>query len=171
LKRGKVKDFVELADTFPGIITKEEAKEFDGHLAKAATYLEKASNPIKTASEEMKTKVKDATDLASTVTKLATDSWNILPQSPPLDSIAQTLKFTVVVNANASPNWTLVRFRGPAIGNNPFLNAQRTRTHTLELVLGAPATPGGRDLSEEQRRQLLSFRLEALRVLVLPNSF
>jgi hypothetical protein len=111
---------------------------------------------------ELSSRIKEAGEQAGVVSKAAKAAWDLLPHDTPLDSIAHSIKFTVTANVNASPNWNLVRFKGPS-GNNPFLSAQRQRIHTLELVLGAPGTPGGKDLSDEQRRQLFNMRLDELR--------
>jgi hypothetical protein len=118
--------------------------------------------------KEIETRTKDAEEFGKTAVKLANDALAELPQGAPLDSIAQTVKFTLAASASASPNWSLVRFRGPPAGNNPFLNLGRTRTHSLEVVLGPPATPGGKDLSDEQRRQLFNLRFDSAKVLIVP---
>jgi hypothetical protein len=119
--------------------------------------------------KELDQRVKDASELVTTTAKIANEAWAAMPQNTPLDSVAHTIKFTAVANANVTPNWSLVRFKGPGLGNTPFANATRTRYHTLDIVLGSPGTPGTKEMSEEQRRQLFNLRYEAARVLVIPT--
>jgi hypothetical protein len=113
-------------------------------------------------------RAKDAMEQAKQARDRATHAWNLLPRDPPLDSIAHSVRFTLAAGANATPNWSLVYFRGPGL-SPPFANAQRTRVHNLDVVLGAPAEAGGKELSDEQRRQLLNLRLDALRFLIVPT--
>lgn len=110
--------------------------------------------------KEVGTQVSAARDAAGA-------AWNLLPRDPPLDSIGHAVKFTVTTSANATPSWSLVRYKGPGV-TAPFANIQRTRVHTLELVLGAPAEPDGKALGDEQRRQLFNQKLDALRLFVVP---
>ena len=57
---------------------------------------------------------------------------------PPIDAISHQIQFIVVWNANATPNWTLVHFKGPGAGLGPFASATDTNTHTLTIVMGVP---------------------------------
>jgi hypothetical protein len=95
-------------------------------------------------------------------------AWDLLPHDAPLDSITHEIKFTVNVSANVNPNWTLVHFRGPG-QNPPFANAGTLRVHDLTIVLGEPDTPGGKDLSDEQRRQLLNAKIDSRGLLLIPQ--
>jgi hypothetical protein len=55
----------------------------------------------------------------------------------------------------------------------PFANAQRQHVHELTVVLGSPAEPGGKALSDEQARQLLYQKLDSLRqggAVILPTN-
>lgn len=110
---------------------------------------------------------KTASDLLAKAKASATASWELLPRDPPLDSIAHTAIFVVTAAANVTPNWTLVHFRGPGL-NSPLAAASRIRTNQLDVVLGAPATPGGKALSDEQNRQLFNLQLDALRRSFVP---
>jgi hypothetical protein len=58
---------------------------------------------------------------------------------PPIDSISHQVQFIVSWNASATPNWTLVSFKGPGPGSGAFLSGSRSDTHTLTIVLGSPA--------------------------------
>lgn len=116
---------------------------------------------------QLASRAKEAADQADSAKSAATAAWELLPRDPPIDSILHSVKFTVTASANATPNWMLERFRGPGL-SNPFASAQRQRIHELTIVLGAPAEPGGKALSDEQSRQLFNQRLDSLRLLVIP---
>ena len=92
----------------------------------------------------------------------ATEAWNLLPRDTPIDSIVHTVKFVVTMGASATPNFSLVRFKGPGL-TAPFLNASQIRTNQLDVVLGMPAVAGGKALSDEQNRQLFNIQLDQLR--------
>ena len=111
---------------------------------------------------------KRTNDQITKVKQQANAAWELLPRDPPLDSITHSVKFTVTTGVNATPNWTLVRFRGPG-QNSPFAMASRQRINQLDVVLGAPAEPGGKALSDEQKRQLDNLQLEALRARLIPQ--
>lgn len=122
--------------------------------------------------KEVADRMKDAGEQISSVKQAATAAWELLPRDAPLDSITHAVKFTVTASANVNPNWTLVRFRGPGL-NPPFATAQRQRVHELVIVLGSPSEPGGKGLSDEQRRQLLYQKLESFRqggLLIVPTN-
>jgi hypothetical protein len=110
-------------------------------------------------------RAKAASDQAKATREAADRIWELLPRDPPIDSITHSVKFTVVAGANVTPNWTLVRFRGPGL-SSPFARAERKRVHNLDVVLAAPQTPGSKTLSDEHVRQLLNLRLDALRSLL-----
>lgn len=86
-------------------------------------------------------------------------------KDPPLDSISHQVQFVVALNANVAPNWILARFRGPSASGN-LAAISRTKTHTLQVVLGAPQGEGRDKTSNEQARQLL--RQDLQRSLRLP---
>jgi hypothetical protein len=56
---------------------------------------------------------------------------------PPLDSISHQIQFIVALSGSVSPNWTLVKFRGPT-QSGTFASASRIRTHTLAVVMASP---------------------------------
>jgi hypothetical protein len=110
---------------------------------------------------------KTVTEQITKAKQTATAAWELLPRDPPLDSITHQAKFIVTAAANVTPNWTLVRFRGPGLVA-PLASASRMRTNTLDVVLGQPATPGGKALSDEQQRQLFNLQLDSLRARLVP---
>jgi hypothetical protein len=55
---------------------------------------------------------------------------------PPIDSISHQVQFVLALNANASPSWSLVRFKGPS-PNNGLVGGSHSNTHTLTIVMGA----------------------------------
>ena len=56
---------------------------------------------------------------------------------PPIDSISHQVQFIVGLTGSVSPNFTLVRFRGPAQSGS-LASAAWTRTHTLAIVMTSP---------------------------------
>jgi hypothetical protein len=91
--------------------------------------------------------------------------WKSIPQDSPIDSIGHQVQFIVVATGNATPNWTLVHFKGPGSSGN-FASLTDTRTHTLNIAMGAPS--GAVNASPEQERMLNNLQLDTLR---LPPSF
>jgi len=57
---------------------------------------------------------------------------------PPIDSISHQVQFILSFNGNASPGWTLVRFRGPGPSNG-LVSGSQSNTHTLTIVMGSSA--------------------------------
>jgi hypothetical protein len=55
---------------------------------------------------------------------------------PPIDSISHQVQFVLALSANASPQWSLVRFKGPS-PNNGLVGGSHSNTHTLTIVMGA----------------------------------
>jgi hypothetical protein len=123
---------------------------------------EKALNPLSA-------RLKDVGEQVSAAKDAAAAAWGLLPQDAPLDSISHTAKFTVTASVNATPNWTLDVIRGPGL-SSPFASLQRQRIHELIVVLGAPLKAGGKELSEEQRRQLINAKINSRGLVLLqPN--
>jgi hypothetical protein len=58
-----------------------------------------------------------------------------------LDTIAHQVQFIIVFNANATPTWTLVKFKGPGPASGSFASVTKTLTHTLTFVMGPPSSP------------------------------
>jgi hypothetical protein len=56
---------------------------------------------------------------------------------PPLDSISHQVQFVVGLSGSVSPNFTLVKFRGPAQSGS-LAAVSRLRTHTLAIVMASP---------------------------------
>jgi hypothetical protein len=56
---------------------------------------------------------------------------------PPLDSISHQVQFVVGLSGSVSPNFTLVKFRGPAQSGS-LAAMSRVRTHTLAIVMASP---------------------------------
>jgi hypothetical protein len=60
---------------------------------------------------------------------------------PPIDTISHQVQFIIVWNANATPSWTLVNFKGPSPSSGALFSATKTKTHTLNIVIGPPSSP------------------------------
>ncbi|MEH2546003.1 hypothetical protein V1283_002648 [Bradyrhizobium sp. AZCC 2262] len=105
---------------------------------------------------------KEASDEVAKAKATAKAAWELLPRDAPIDSITHTAKFVVTLGGSVTPNWTLVKFKGPGL-TAPFAAASRVRTNQLDVVLGMPAVAGGKELSDEQRRQLFDIQLDSLR--------
>jgi hypothetical protein len=132
----------------------------------ATTEAEKLSTADRTLQAGIAGAAKLASDAATKAKAIGADAWALLPRDTPIDSIVHTVKFMVTVGASATPNFTLVQFRGPGL-TTPFASASQIRTNTLDVVLGMPANPGGKALSEEQNRQLLNIQFDQLRRTVV----
>lgn len=77
-----------------------------------------------------------------------------LPHDPPIDSLSHSVQFIVALSGNVTPNWTLVRFKGPG-ATPPLASASGSVTHTLTIAMGSPAVAGAPpSASPEQIRQL-----------------
>jgi hypothetical protein len=87
--------------------------------------------------------------------------WKSIPQDSPIDSIGHQVQFIVVATGNATPNWSLVHFKGPGASSN-FASLTDTRTHTLNIAMGAPS--GAVNASPEQERILNNLQLNTLRL-------
>jgi hypothetical protein len=111
--------------------------------------------------------VKAVTEQANGATKAAKTAWELLPRDPPIDSIAHQAQFIVALNGNVTPSWTLVKFKGPG-ATGTFASGSQTTTNTINIVLGEPGDPGGKTLSEEQKRQLFNQKLDSLRLFAVP---
>jgi hypothetical protein len=112
--------------------------------------------------KKIPTSAKDASDQVAKAKDTATAAWELLPRDAPIDSITHTAKFIVTLGGSVTPNWILVKFKGPGLAA-PFAGASRIRTNQLDVVLGMPAVPGGKELSAEQNRQLFDIQLDGLR--------
>jgi hypothetical protein len=82
-----------------------------------------------------------------------------LPHDAPIDSLTHSVNFVIAVSGNATPNWTLVNFKGPGANGN-LISGTYTVTHTLAIAMGAP---GGQIASGEQLRQLNNLVIQQLR--------
>ena len=59
---------------------------------------------------------------------------------PPIDALAHQVQFIIVLNANASPSWILLHFKGPS-SSGPLFSVTTTKTHTLNIAIGPPSSP------------------------------
>ena len=59
---------------------------------------------------------------------------------PPIDTMSHQVQFIIVWNANASPSWTLVNFKGPNPTSGSLFSATKTQTHTLNITIGPPSS-------------------------------
>jgi hypothetical protein len=112
----------------------------------------------KTLAQDLKDGPK-AKQTASTAETAANAIWKGIPQDSPIDSIGHQVQFIVVASANATPSWTLVHFKGPGTSGT-FGSLMQTRTHTLNIALGAPS--GAVNASQEQLRTLNNLQLDTL---------
>jgi hypothetical protein len=85
--------------------------------------------------------------------------------NPPIDAISHQVQFIVIWNASMTPNWTLVRFKGPAPASGPFASASRTDTHQVLITLG-PVTAGapGGPAAAIRSYQLLNSAIQNLQI-------
>ncbi len=60
---------------------------------------------------------------------------------PPIDTVSHQVHFIIVLNASATPSWSLVRFKGPGPSSGALFSATATKTHTLNVVIGPPSSP------------------------------
>ncbi len=60
---------------------------------------------------------------------------------PPIDVMSHQVQFIIVWNANASPSWTLVNFKGPNPASGSLFSATKTQTHTLNITIGPTSSP------------------------------
>jgi len=58
---------------------------------------------------------------------------------PPIDTMSHQVQFLIVLNVNATPNWILLHFKGPA-NSGPLAALNQTKTHTLNIVIGPPSS-------------------------------
>jgi len=93
-------------------------------------------------------------DLAKKYAALAA---NYLTPDPPFESIGQALNFVVTVGASASPNWSLVRFKGPSGGGGTLASLMGVRTHSLNIAMGpvTATTEVSRVLTNAATRQAI----------------
>lgn len=96
---------------------------------------------------------------AQTAVTAANAIWKGIPQDSPIDSIGHQVQFIVVATGNVTPSWTLVHFKGPGLSGT-FASLMQTRTHTLNIALGAPS--GAVNASQEQLRTLNNLQLDTL---------
>jgi hypothetical protein len=134
----------------------------------ASTWAQKAADAAKTLSDAEKKALAQDIDNAKTAGQSAEASktaanaiWKSIPQDSPIDSLGHQVQFIVVSTVNATPSWALWNFKGPGASGN-FASLTDTRTHTLNIALGAPA--GAVNASPEQERMLQNLKLDTLRV-------
>ncbi len=69
-----------------------------------------------------------------------------LTPDPPIESIGQSINFVVTLGVNDSPNWMLLRLKGPTNGGS-FASLSGIRTHTLNIAMGPPTQSGAAEVS------------------------
>ncbi len=69
--------------------------------------------------------------------------------NPPIESLSQSLEFTLTVGLTASPSWSLIFWKGPASTGN-LLNLNGIRMHTLDIALGPPGAGGAKTGQAQQ---------------------
>ena len=90
------------------------------------------------ALKQVPTDVTAATAILNKAKTLAASAWDLLPHDSPLDSITHTSKFIVTTAANVTPNWQLVRFRGPGSGPRHLPRLPEFEPTSLTWCLGLP---------------------------------
>lgn len=80
---------------------------------------------------------------------------------PPIDSISHQVQFIVGLTGSVSPNFTLVRFRGPA-QSSPLASASRARTHTLAIIMASPR--GNRANTNDFATEAIKLQLQQLQI-------
>ena len=78
---------------------------------------------------------------------------------PPIDSISHQVQFIVGLTGSVSPNFTLVRFRGPA-QSGALASASRARTHTLAIIMASPR--GNRANTNDFATESIKLQLQQL---------
>jgi hypothetical protein len=73
-------------------------------------------------------------------TKALQDTLRSLALDPPIDAVGHQIQFIIAYNANVSPSWTLVSFKGPSPSSGSGFSATKTRTHTLNIAMGPPGS-------------------------------
>lgn len=63
---------------------------------------------------------------------------------PPIDTISHQVQFIIAHNASISPSWTLLHFKGPSPSSGALASLSKTRTHTLNIVMGPPSSEDSR---------------------------
>ncbi|WP_316195176.1 MULTISPECIES: hypothetical protein [unclassified Bradyrhizobium] len=58
---------------------------------------------------------------------------------PPLDSLLHSVSFVLTYGASATPNWTLLQWKGPSPSGASTFAAAGQRTHVLNIALGPNA--------------------------------
>jgi len=86
---------------------------------------------------------------------------------PPIDSISHQVQFVLSFNANASPGWSLVRFKGPS-PNNGLLSGSHQNTHTLTIVMGASPSDVSNKLNALQIGTNIGNALNSTTIRVAP---
>ena len=112
------------------------------------------SADVKAAIDKARQGITDANKAITKAAQTVTAAQGALPTNGPIDPIAHQVSFTVTFSGNATPNWSLIRFKGPGTSNNSFLSASRAFIHTLNISMGSPSDGGLGKVSAEQIRQL-----------------
>jgi hypothetical protein len=134
----------------------EAVKQTNVAVKKATKAADKADKtcPDDPAVDKLLKRATKAGDDAAAAKKVVDALLEALPHDPPVDSLSHSVQFIVALSANATPNWTLVRFKGPG-ATPPLASATGSTTHTLTIAMGSPAVAGAPpSASAEQIRQL-----------------
>jgi hypothetical protein len=86
---------------------------------------------------------------------------------PPIDSISHQVQFVLSLSANASPQWSLVRFKGPS-PNNGLVGGSHSNTHTLTIVMGASPNEVSNKLNSLQIGTNIGNALNSTTIRVAP---
>ena len=145
-------DAIEKANSLISESTKDQlsARDQIQELKKIEDTDSRIAPALKVAQEQ----IDDAKAAMSKAANGVTAALGALPPNGPIDSIAHQVSFVVTLSGNATPTWTLVRFKGPGTSNNGLLSGSRAFTHTLNISMGSPSDSGIGQVSAEQIRQL-----------------
>jgi hypothetical protein len=86
----------------------------------------------------------------------------LLTPDPPIESIGQSLNFVVTATASLSPNWNLLYLKGPS-NAGPLASVNGIRTHTLNIAMGPPTSPGSQEVVRVLTNQSFRQAVESLR--------
>lgn len=121
-----------------------DAKEYRSYMAELRAKQLQPAQKIATAAQQN--------------SQLAT---KLLTPDPPVESIGQSLNFVVTLGINDSPNWILLRLKGPANGGS-FGSLSGIRTHTLNIALGAPTQSGVAEVSRVLANQAIRQAIQGI---------
>lgn len=149
-RRNGARDDVQATyDEAAGVYGAQQAAAVElGKAEKEAVRVTKQCPGLKAQVDQTIADAKTAAARTDTAKTKVDEIIGALPHDPPIDSLSHSVQFVVALSGNITPNWTLVRFRGPGATGTLASTSQST-THTLNISMGSPSV-----LPAEQARQL-----------------